>query len=202
MWSPPPEPTSQSLLNVNAIYQCQCDTSMSLTSVQIPSKCQRHLPPMSMLHIMPLTSTKTQKQYFEKQSKKKQYFETLWGGPHGENKKTQENYKKNNMLRLLAGPFTSPRPLEFVFSAFFGFQYKQYKSLTTHNIPKIMQNYRTSSEEKKLVWQRDVGGASILSETLVFSCVFRFLFLFDFFCFFGSALQTLQGHIPTILHLS
>ena len=71
----------------------------------------------------------------------------------------------------------------FVFSAFFGFQYKQYKSLTTHNIPKIMQNYRTSSEEKKLVWQRDVGGASILSETLVFSCFFRFLFLFDFFVF-------------------
>ena len=97
MWSPPPEPTSQSLLNVNAIYQCQCDTSMSLTSVQIPSKCQRHLPPMSMLHIMPLTSTKTQKQYFEKQSKKKQHFETLWGGPHGENKKTQENYFKKTI---------------------------------------------------------------------------------------------------------
>jgi len=54
-----------------------------------------------MLHIMPLTSIKTQKQYFEKQSKKKQYFETLWGGPHGENKKTQENYSKKKQKQYV-----------------------------------------------------------------------------------------------------
>ena len=49
-----PQPTSQSLLNVNAIHRCQCYTSMSETFCQ--------------------DSKNIKKQYLEKQKQKKHYF--------------------------------------------------------------------------------------------------------------------------------
>ena len=98
-------------------------------------------------------------------------------------KKLKKTIKKNNMLRLLAGPFTSPRPLEFVFSAFFGFQYKQYKSLTTHNIPKIMQNYRTSSEEKNLSDREMSVEPPFYQRPWFFRVFFVFCFCSTFFVF-------------------
>ena len=120
MWSPPPEPTSQSLLNVNAIYQCQCDTSMSLTSVKIPSKCQRHLPPMSMLHINVINIYQNSKTILWK-AKRNNILKLFGEGPMEKTKKLEKTKKNNNILRLLAGLFTSPRPLEFfkVFSMCF-----------------------------------------------------------------------------------
>ena len=97
MWSPPPEPTSQSLLNVNAIYQCQCDTSMSLTSVKIPSKCQRHLPPMSMLHINVINIYQNSKTILWKAKQKETIFWNSLGRAPWRKQKNSRKLKKTTI---------------------------------------------------------------------------------------------------------